>query len=162
MKVLILGNGRHGKDTVAELLQQRTSLNFASSSEFAAKHFIFDSIKSVLGYSTISECYRDRHNNRGLWYELICAYNRKDKARLCKELIKKHDLYVGMRCNEEYKATKYLFNVILWVHAFDRVEYRDPTMKIEQDDRMIAIDNNGTPADLARKIDQLVLSGVFK
>ena len=40
-KLLIVGHGRHGKDTMAEILNEHFKFEFMSSSMSAAKIFIF-------------------------------------------------------------------------------------------------------------------------
>lgn len=144
MKILILGHGRHGKDTAAEMLNEISGgkLSFESSSLFAAKKVVYPKLKRMYGYRTVEECYNDRHHHRQEWYNLISEYNTPYKGRLCRELLKEYDIYVGMRSLEEYKATKSLFNLILWVDAFKRHDI-DPTMKISYKVRdMELVDNN--------------------
>ncbi len=64
MNILIIGHGRHGKDTLAELIQVYTGFTFKSSSESAAEIFIYDALKEKYGYKSFIECYEDRHNHR--------------------------------------------------------------------------------------------------
>ena len=40
-KLLIIGHMRHGKDTVAEMIEEFTCMSFKSSSEMAAEIFPF-------------------------------------------------------------------------------------------------------------------------
>jgi len=144
MKVLILGHGRHGKDTVAEILEHTHGLTFQSSSRAACEIFIYDVLRKRWpgAYQDIEDCYDDRHNHRELWKELITEYNPPhDKAKLCKAILAKNDCYVGMRCPLEYAASKDLFDVVIWVDALKR-HPKDPTMLIERDESMIVIDNN--------------------
>lgn len=161
MKILILGHGRHGKDTVAEILHDRIGLEYSSSSWACADLFIFNALKDILNYDNVNECFKDRRNYRELWYELVRAYNWKDKSRLAKNIIKRNDAYIGMRDDEEYESSKRFFDVILWVEASKRVKKKDPTMKIEKDDYMIIIDNNKGLPHLNKQINDLILSGVF-
>jgi len=101
-----------------------------------------------MDYDSVEACYDDRHDNRLKWKTLISEYNFPDKARLCKELLAENDMYVGMRCNEEYMASRDLFDVIYFVDSFTRCG-RDPSMGIEFDaERMIYIDNCGTLEEL--------------
>ena len=44
-KLLVIGHGRHGKDTVSEILCQDFKLSFISSSMFACKKFIYNDLK---------------------------------------------------------------------------------------------------------------------
>lgn len=100
-KILIIGHARHGKDTVAQMISDNTGLTFESSSVAAAKIFLYDALKDKYGYSSFNECYEDRVNRRKEWHDLICEYNKEDKARLAKDILSINDMYVGMRSNEE-------------------------------------------------------------
>ena len=70
-KLLIIGHGRHGKDTVSEILCNDFKLSFISSSMFACKKFIYDELKDKYEYKSFEECYDDRHNHdnimKGTW-----------------------------------------------------------------------------------------------
>ncbi len=154
MKWIILGHGRHGKDTVAELLQEFIGLTFRSSSRAAAEIAVFPWLSQVYGYDTVDECYNDRHNHREEWMHLITEYNTPDKAKLCREILETSDCYVGMRCPLEYAAVRDMFDVRIWVDASQRMP-ADPTMRIERDSGMIVVDNNGTPQQLRDRVATL-------
>lgn len=147
MKILILGHGRHGKDTVGNLISQQTGLRFQSSSMAACETAIFPILSLMYGYKSVQECFEDRINHRQEWKDLISEYNYFDKSSLCKKILKNHDGYIGMRCPEEYAASRHLFGMVLWVDASKRLP-EDPTMLIRQDSNMFLIDNNGSFGDL--------------
>jgi len=44
-KLLVIGHGRHGKDTVCEILRDKYDYSFESSSQFCSKLFIYDQLK---------------------------------------------------------------------------------------------------------------------
>ena len=100
-KLLIIGHMRHGKDTVAEMIEEHTGMPFKSSSEMAAEIFIYDELKGKYGYSSFLECFEDRMNHRAEWHDLIKNYNNPDKAKLAKEILRHNDMYVGMRSQAE-------------------------------------------------------------
>ncbi len=147
IKILILGHGRHGKDTVAEILEGMLSFKFVSSS-----YACLQVIKPLLlaanaqyGYDdwTDDHIYQDRINHRELWKEAISLVNTPDKSHLTKLVLEQADMYVGMRCNQEFLASKDLFDLVLWVDAFERIPDADPSMDIEYDaSYMERIDNN--------------------
>lgn len=118
MKILILGSARHGKDTVAEMLKQDFGVNFSSSSEAAARIFIYDLLKDKYGYANFRLCYEDRINHRKEWHDLIVEYNKDDAAKLAKDILKENDCYVGMRSNRELQECKKqkLFDFIIGVY----------------------------------------------
>ena len=45
-KLLVIGHGRHGKDTVCEILRDEFGYTFESSSQFCSKLFIYDDLKN--------------------------------------------------------------------------------------------------------------------
>jgi len=100
-KLLVIGHMRHGKDTVAEMIEEITGMSFKSSSEMAAEIFIYDELKDKYGYSSFIECFEDRMNHRAEWHDLIKNYNYPDKAKLAKEILIHNDMYVGMRSQAE-------------------------------------------------------------
>lgn len=104
MKLLIIGHGRHGKDTVAAMLKEEFGLTHLASSEASSTIFVFDALKEKYGYTTVEECFNDRANHRAEWYDLICEYNAEDQARLAKEIVKRANVYVGMRSKNELDA----------------------------------------------------------
>lgn len=160
--ILIIGHGRHGKDTVAELLEEYLrdiGFSYSSSSMKACELFIFDLLKEKYGYKNLKECYDDRNSSqekRTEWYNLICDFNSQDKTRLAKEIYKYHDCYVGMRDREEIDACvrEGVVDLIIWVDASERLNYKEAQSSFNIDKSLadIVIDNNGTLEDLKRKV----------
>ena len=101
MKLLIIGHGRHGKDTVAAMLKEEFGLTHLASSEASSTIFVFDALKEKYGYTTVEDCFNDRANHRAEWYDLICEYNANDQARLAKDIVERANVYVGMRSQAE-------------------------------------------------------------
>ena len=157
-KILILGHGRHGKDTVAEILESTLGLSFTSSS-----YACLQVIKPVLCAAVSKyhdwedeEIYEDRINCRDLWKEAITLVNTPDKSHLAKLVLEQSDMYVGMRCNKEFLASKDLFDLVIWVEAFERVPDADQTLDIEFDDSfMIKVENNKGLAELGFQLGVL-------
>lgn len=150
-KILILGHGAHGKDTVAEFLSEISGLVFESSSLAASEIVVYPLLKDKYGYKSASECFDDRRNHREEWKQAITNYNTPDKSRLCREILERRNGYIGMRCDEEYAASVDLFDHVLYVDASHRAQ-SDPTMMIERDDRMTVIDNNGSIEDMQHNV----------
>ena len=101
MKVLILGSARHGKDTIAEMLYSEFGLTFTSPKQTEVRFFIFERLKDLYGYKSVSECYEDRQHHRNEWHELIQEYIKDDKTRIASDLLKTVDIYIGMRDESE-------------------------------------------------------------
>lgn len=160
MKILIMGYGRHGKDTVASMIAQRTGLKWGSSSMVALHHAVWPVMSNETiyegeyqRYESPAECFADRHNRRAEWHELIKQYNTPDKARLAKDVLSEYDMYVGMRCQQEFYESRDLFDLVIWVDASLRHE-DEPGDSCTVDWRMadIVINNNRSLDDLRRTI----------
>jgi hypothetical protein len=117
MKLLIIGHGRHGKDTVAAMLKEEFGLTHLASSEASSTIFVFDALREKYGYTTVDECFKDRANHRAEWYDLICDYNKYDQARLAKEIVRRANIYVGMRSSIELEECikQNVFDLIIGV-----------------------------------------------
>lgn len=158
MKILILGHGRHGKDTVAELLQKHAGLNFTSSS-WACAEVLKPVLDLANGERSVEEHYAERHQYRKLWQRLISLYNAADLSALTRLILSKCEVYVGMRSQREFDASHHLFDLILWVDASLRVDYVDPTMEIEYEPGLvIPVRNHGTLEELEATVRDLAVS----
>jgi hypothetical protein len=150
MKILILGHGQHGKDSLAEVLHQHFGLTFRSSSEAAFQQAIWP----VIGHEYDGDkdrCYEDRRIRRDEWRRLIAEYNTPDKARLARTILEDNDIYVGMRCPLEYAAARPLFDLVIWVERIGMPA--EPSMNIPYDSETMAlIVNAGTSPEHAKKL----------
>jgi len=158
-KILIIGHGRHGKDTVCEILKDKYDYSFESSSQFCNKRFIYDNLKVKYGYTNEKDCYEHRHNHRAEWYDAICNYNVPDAARLGREIFREHDIYCGLRNKKEFHAMKNtkVFDYAFWVDRSEHLPLEDiSSMSLEQWMADFTIDNNSTLADLEFNITQLM------
>ena len=158
-KLLVIGHGRHGKDTVCEILRDEYGYTFESSSKFCSKLFIYDNLKDKYGYANEEECYADRHNHRAEWYDAICDYNVPDAATLGREMFDAYDIYCGLRNKREFFAMQNtgVFDYCIWVDRSNHLpsESKD-SMSLEQWMSDYTIDNNGTLDDLWFNIRQLM------
>jgi hypothetical protein len=157
-KILIIGHARHGKDTVAGIMAELFGLRFESSSAAASRIFLFDALKDKYDYQTPAECFDDRLNHRAEWFDLIVEYNKNDKARLAKEILKTSDGYIGMRSAGEINEclSQGLFNLIIGVYD-DRkpLEPKDSFDFDLFDFADIVIHNNSTLEELKRRVKLL-------
>lgn len=168
-KLLIIGYGRHGKDTVAELLRDNMGYKFISSSEFVGRRCVWPQMQEdardtfgdyPFAYSSFEECFADRANHRPHWADAISAYNTPDKTRTASEMLDMgYDIYVGMRRRNELIPVKEknIFDEIIWV---DRSEHLPPepetSMDIKPTDADTILDNNGSMADLILNLQKLM------
>ena len=154
MKILILGNARHGKDTLAELFNQHFGLTFMSSSQASADFFLYNQLKDKYGYTTSEECFEDRVNHRDEWYQAICDYNKDNRARLAQDILSRSNCYVGMRDKEEFNecVKQKLFDIIIWVDASKRLPLEPGTsFNINMSDADVIVENNGTFEEFVEK-----------
>jgi dephospho-CoA kinase len=152
-KLLIIGHGRHGKDTVCEILRDRYGFRFQSSSEFCAQKFIYNELRHKYGYTSYEQCYQDRHNHRSKWYNMIHAYCENDYARLGRDIFAENDIYCGLRNKSEFYAMKNtgVFDYCIWVDRSDHLPLEDrSSMNLEIWMADYVIDNNGDLEDLHR------------
>lgn len=154
-RLLIVGHGRHGKDELASIFKKNYSLRFSSSSEAAAKIFIYDALKDERGYESFKQCYNDRHNHRALWYDMICEFNKDDKARLAKLIMAENEIYVGMRDESEIQAclAADLFDCVIWVNRPSTPLEGSDSFNIDKSHADLIFHNDGTLDDLALKVD---------
>lgn len=161
--ILVLGHGRHGKGEFCRLLSELYGAECLSSSEAALPH-IFPALNAISTAWTGEpfESPEQAHNFRGLhrpmWKELISLYNTPDKATLAREVLSRAEVYDGMRCAEEFEASRHLFDVVVWVDAAWRVPALDPSMDIGADAADIVIDNNETIAGLTERVHEFAAS----
>lgn len=158
-KLLIIGHGRHGKDTASEMITKNFNLSFASSSRFISELLMFDLLKDKYGYKTSEECYVDRFNCRAEWFTAISNYNRPDAARLGKEIFREHDIYCGLRDKREFHAMRNtgVFDYCIWVDRSDHLpKENQDSMTLEPWMADFVIDNNGSLEELEFNTTALV------
>jgi dephospho-CoA kinase len=157
-KLIIIGHGRHGKDTVCDILQRDYNFKFMSSSQFCNEKVLFPVLSPIYGYTTLEECYNDRHNHRKEWYDLIAEHNSDDPARLGKELFSQFDIYCGLRRKEELEALteQDVCDYIIWVDASKRLPPEDESScTVTKDMSDYVIDNNEDYDSLLRNVKTL-------
>ena len=158
-KLLIIGHGRHGKDTACDILRDSYGFQFRSSSDFCAEHVIFPVLRDRYGYMSIEECYQDRHSHRSEWYDLISEYCQEDASRLGREIFGEYDIYCGLRNRREYEAMRLegIFDYCVWV---DRSEHLPPedssSMTLSKEQADYVIDNNGSLEELTERVDDFI------
>lgn len=164
-KVLILGYGRHGKDTVAEMLRDRYGLSFMSSSRICAESVCLPYMRERgFSYADAEECFEDRHSgdNRKHWYDAIVAFNRPDASSLGRRLFEANDVYVGLRAAREFHAVKAagLYDLCVWVDASGRGLPPEDRSSCTVEPWMAdhVLDNGGDLDELRLNLDRLMKS----
>jgi len=104
-------------------------------------------------YESPEKCFADRVNHRAEWYALISAYNKLDRSALTKQILRKYDMYVGMRSRAELRASAHMFDLIVWVDASNRLPpEKSASCTVSADDADVVIRNNGSLADLQTSV----------
>ncbi|KEJ93999.1 hypothetical protein SAMN05444149_108116 [Pseudosulfitobacter pseudonitzschiae] len=159
MRLLIIGHGRHGKDSVGDILRDNYGLRSCSSSEFAAQKAVFPLVSDL--YPNWRAAYEDRHAHRDLWFHAIRAYNLRPGPMLAEQILVGHDIYTGMRSRDEFERSREIFDLVVWVDASRRLP-PEPAGSIElsASDAGWIIDNNGPadalPGEVAKMIDRIL------
>jgi hypothetical protein len=156
--ICIVGHCRHGKDSMAEILRDKFDIKFKSSSIAASEIFLYEKLKNKYGYTTPQECFDDRVNHRAEWHDLICEYNKDNKARLAKKIMEQADCYVGMRSRDEIKEClkQNIFDLVIWVDGSKRLPLEsEDSFNIDIDCADIIIDNNGSYNDFKERVIRL-------
>jgi len=157
-KLILAGYGEHGKDEVGALLAERYGMRCTGSSSEANRRFVFKALSSIMGYADERECYADRRHHRTLWYEMIRAYNTKDRARLARDIFESADVYVGIRDGEELAAIREaeLADLVIWVDASERKPVEDAqSCSIGPEDADYILNNNGSLEALEGEVERL-------
>ena len=151
LNILIIGHGRHGKDTAAAFLSEIYGLSFVASSEFAARRAVFPLVSDL--YATWQDCHADRTRHRSLWFHAIAAYSARPGPSLAAQALQDHDIYVGMRRRAEFDQARDLFDLVIWVDALRRLPSEPGvSMELTEVDADLTLDNNGNLGDLRMHI----------
>jgi len=155
MRLLIIGHGRHGKDSVGDILRDQYGMRSVSSSEFAAQKAVFPLVADL--YPDWRAAYEDRANHRELWYHAIRAYNLRPGLMLAEQILEKNDIYTGMRARDEFERSQYLFDLVIWVDASRRLPPEPGgSMELTAADAGWIIDNNGPADALPGEVTKLI------
>ena len=153
-KILILGHGGHGKDLAASMLFNLHGLTHCSSSRFALGRAVWPMVKHL--YVSMDAAYEDRRNHRELWFHAIAAYNRVPGNDLARELLEEFNIYTGMRSRAEFEKSRFLFDLVLWVHAEGRPTEGQGSMELNPRDADVIVSNVwGDPGVMSLQLARL-------
>lgn len=153
IKLVILGHGDHGKDTVAKLIAELYDFKYVDATHIACEHMIWPLMRDIYG-GHFQHCIQDRANNRELWARLIKSHLIEDPLSLAKPVFEEGDIYAGIRAKIEYVATKKEFDIVtIWVDASKRVAKEDESSTtVTQKMADYTIDNNGSEDYLREQV----------
>ena len=135
IKILIVGHGQHGKDTLSRMINKELNFKFRGSSEVAAKEVIYPLMSNF--YESAEDAFNKRRENRELWRAVISDFNREDPTKLCRLVCKGGHGYTGLRDKTEVVCSikSGFFTHIIWVRRPELKE-NDPTMMFGLDTLM--------------------------
>lgn len=137
MKIVIVGHGRAGKDTVAEFLRM-LGFKYTHGTSWYGRQFVADH----LGLPDADACWHERHKDRQLWKEIIDK-NAEAVYKLCLE---ENNIITGLRRVRDVEWFKEHHKpLIIWVERDVPV---DPTLEFGPEQAHIIINNNGTEEDM--------------
>lgn len=178
-RLMICGDGRHGKDEFAKFLCEESGGKFKakSSSMCAIRHVIIPNLSEIYPrpivdiYNNILHSkgqkaaedfvYEQRFGFRDHWKDAICEYNRDNPTRLMKNLFSTCNVYVGIRSKIEFDSGKdeKLFHKAIWIHRPGTPT--EDTNDITASDCEVVVINDGSLAYLRRKAS-LVLTNIIE
>lgn len=152
-KLLIVGYGRHGKDYLAERIEDKTQLRYGGSTSWAALPHVAASLNMHP-----QRAWESRQLHRDYWFDFCNFLRRDDPLFLIREVLCSGDLVVGIRDKEEMHAAREsgLFRRIIWVDAYRRLGTVDTTVKFGPADCDEIISNNGSRDDFEPAINSLI------
>jgi len=157
--IYIVGHGRHGKDTLADILSIDYGCKHVSSSWFMAENVVFPALKEQYGYETVEQCFEDRINHRAEWFDLIDKANATG-TELSEAIFKDNDIYVGIRNKRELDAVKAdsrFDPFVIWVDASERLGLEpSDSMQITIKDADYVVKNNGTYFKLVSEMNSIM------
>lgn len=159
-RILIVGWGRAGKDTAAEMLSRITGIPYAGSTSWAAKEIV----ARELGIHP-QMAWETRHQNRDKWKAICDEYRAGCQTVLIWRALASvneekssgitagwRGIVAGVRDAAELRVAKeeQLFDKILWIHRPETP--KDPTVTFTAGDCDCVIMNNGTLDELHKKL----------
>lgn len=155
LKILIIGHGGHGKDTVARGISEDMGYRWTSSSRFIAKKVIFPLVSDL--YPNWQAAYSDRASHREMWFHAIRAYNLRPGPMLAEQILMNHEIYVGMRSRTEFERSRALFDLTIWVDRSDFLRQEPPgSMELNSSDADRFLDNNGSIHQLKGRTPSII------
>lgn len=151
-KLLIVGQGRAGKDTACEYLAEITTLtNAGTTSKYLCKH-----VAAKLGLSE-EDAFARRHESdemRMLWYHTGNEVRNQGPTTLIREALQYGDITGGVRDYEEIVAARRegIADLIVWIDN-NRVK-KDPTVMFTSREADLVIENHWTIDEFYQRLER--------
>lgn len=146
-RIAIVGYGRHGKDTVAEILHGQGPFRCSGGTSWQALPFVAATLNLAPQYA-----WERRHNNREFWKSYCDWLRRDDPCFLIRLCLEAGNIVPGIRDKIEIDTAikENLFDAVLWVERPGFPE--DPTVTFDKSVATDFIYNDGTLETLREKV----------
>ena len=170
-RIMVVGHGRHGKDTVAEILATELKLRLQGSTSYAVIPLLSYALEGTTTIDDQELCYAGRHDNRKYWYDFCNMLRVIDPLMLIKLVLSRSDIIIGTRSKIEFTAALDYFKPfnVIWVQR--RGFPDDPTMDYSRADvavecnkrdiRHTTLGNNDDIPTLRQQIKSLISGGII-
>lgn len=156
MKILIIGHKGSGKTVISKILADKLDVESRDSSTHCFEKAVYPILKEKYGYKDKAEAMDDKDNRREDWFNLIAAYN-TTPDRVTREILAEADIYTGMRNRREFKGSRHLFDLIVWIDASKRIEAESiKSMELTADDADYILNNNLGKVNLLSEVERLI------
>jgi len=155
MRVAISGMGRSGKDEIAGMLRDCSTLRYIGGTSWFARHLVHRAFAGRIDYPDARACWDDRHSYREEWAAAIAGYNRADPIRLYRDCLAEQDILTGVRWRREMLACREAGLVDLWLWVERPCTPVDPTQEFTAGECDLTIVNDGTLDDLRKKVERI-------
>jgi hypothetical protein len=157
LRAAISGPGRAGKDSVAEMFRDLSTLRYIGGTSLFAASIVRDKFTPPSGrkYATAQECWEDRHSHREAWAKIIGDSNGSDPVRFYRDCLAEQDILTGVRWRREMLACREAKLVDLWLWVERPGIPADPTQEFTAGECDLTIVNDGTLEDLRKKVERI-------
>lgn len=133
-RLMILGHGRSGKDTIAQMFANALGYHYGGSTSLGVKPIITYSITQSLDPVVNDQCYDDRHTYRQYWFDACNMLRRIDPLIIIKCQLAIGDFMLGNRSKEEFinGLDYWRPTSVIWMAR--RVAPVDPTLEFTRSD----------------------------
>ena len=146
MRVAIIGPSRCGKDEVSEMLR-RHGLRYDGSVSWHCKSHMSKMLNCSEQFA-----WEHRHTHKEIWRYEIDRLRAADPACIVDRILKTSDIVTGIRPRAEMDASRYMFDLVVWV---ERNVPHDPTLELTPDDADVILLNNKSLAGLYLAVKDL-------
>lgn len=153
--IALVGWGRVGKDTIGEMIGDRTKLRYTGSLSW----YGLDYMAERLGVCK-QLAWERRHLHRELWKKWLDEFREDNHCRLIEMALAAGEIVVGIRDVRELVAAreKNLLDYVVWIKR-DGIPC-DPTVTFDESYADVIFDNSGDLDQLSYDVDSTLIGGL--